>query len=188
MRMRIPKMTDHAHYLLGQAIQAGDTVIDATCGNGYDTVFLAQCVGESGKVYAFDIQEQAIVQTRRRLEEANLLDRVALVHDSHANLHNYVIVPVNAVVFNLGYLPGGNKEITTMLHSSMVAIQHGLELLQKGGVLIIVVYLGHDEGKIEQATIDPWAAQLDAREYQVLKLDYHNQSNEAPYILAIYRR
>ncbi len=186
--MRLPKMTEFAHYLIGQVLQEGDTVIDATCGNGHDTVFLANRVGPSGQVFAFDIQEQAVLHTKERLMQLGIAERVTLIHETHAKLLFYVREPVKVIVFNLGYLPGGNKEITTMRDTSMVAIQHGLELLQKGGLLVVVVYPGHDEGKIEQREIDPWVAELNEREYQVLKIHYHNQKNDAPYILAIHRR
>lgn len=186
--MRLPKMTEFAHYLITQIVQVGDIVIDATCGNGHDTLFLAELVGESGQVYAFDIQQEAIELTAKRLTTAKLVDRVTLIHASHADLLEHIAAPVKCVLFNLGYLPGGNKEITTILETSMVAIQRALELLQTGGLLVIVVYPGHEAGKVERESIDPWTASLDEHTYQVVKLQYYNQSDTAPYVLAIHRR
>lgn len=186
--MRLPKMTEYAHYLINTILQEGDQVIDATCGNGNDTLFLAQKVGSSGQVYAFDIQEQAIANTRMRLSEAGVVERVKLIHDSHAMMNLYITDPVKIILFNLGYLPGGNKEITTILESSLVAIKNGLEILQKGGLMVLVIYPGHPEGKVERDTIDPWAQKLDDREFQVVKIHYHNQTSDAPYVLAIHRR
>lgn len=186
--MRLPKMTEYAHYLITSILQVGDAAIDATCGNGHDTLFLAQKVGPNGQVYAFDIQEQAIHTTKERLLAAGVMDQVKVVHDSHSLMKNYVSKPVKVILFNLGYLPGGNKDITTTLDSSMVALQAGLELLQAGGLMVLVVYPGHPQGKIEREVIDPWTQQLDAREYQVVKINYYNQTDAAPYVLAIHRR
>ncbi len=186
--MQLPKMTEYAHYLIDILLQAGDRAIDATCGNGHDTLFLAKKVGISGQVYAFDIQEQAINNTKNRLLEAGVYEQVKLIQDSHAFLKKYVSESVKVILFNLGYLPGGNKDITTILDSSIVAIKDGLALLQKGGLMLLVVYPGHPAGKVERDTIDPWAAQLDDREFQVVKIHYYNQTSEAPYVLAIHRR
>lgn len=187
-RMRLPKMTEYAHDWLARVVQAGDVVIDATCGNGYDALFLAQAVGDEGRVYAFDIQEQALATTEERLRAADALQQVTLIHDSHAHVQQYVPHRVKAILFNLGYLPGGDKDITTTVESSLIAIQAGLELLEVGGVLVVVVYPGHTAGAVERAAIDPWAAGLDARTYQVTKIHYHNQGDHAPYTLAILRR
>lgn len=185
--MRLPKMTELAHDLLGRYIKEGDIVIDATAGNGHDTLFLAKRVGEQGKVYAFDIQEEALQHTKERIESFGC-NNVHLIHDSHERLYDYVKDPIQAVIFNLGYLPGGNKKITTNAQSSIVAIQRSLALLKGGGIAVVVVYLGHTEGKAESEIIDQWITSLDEQRYHVLKVQYVNRTIDPPYILAIHKQ
>ena len=126
----------------------GGVAVDFTMGNGHDTLWLSQNVGADGKVYAFDIQQQALDSTSRLLAE-NGAENVTLILDSHANVKNYVHEPICVGMFNLGYLPGGDKSITTKHESSIAAIIAGTELLAPDGALLIAVYPGHAEGTIE---------------------------------------
>ena len=112
------------------AIGEGARVIDATMGGGGDTQALCEMVGESGRVYAFDIQQSAVDRTRARLEEAGLLPRAELFCASHARMAEFVHEPVDAVVFNLGWLPGGDKSVTTLLDSTLEAVNAALELMK----------------------------------------------------------
>lgn len=129
-------------------IVRGEVAVDFTMGNGHDTLWLSQNVGADGKVYAFDIQQQALDSTSRLLAE-NGAENVTLILDSHANVKNYVHEPICVGMFNLGYLPGGDKSITTKHESSIAAIIAGTELLAPDGALLIAVYPGHAEGTIE---------------------------------------
>lgn len=129
-------------------IKRGGICIDFTCGNGNDTLFLAKEIGEDGKVYAFDIQDQAITNTKNLLEQNNIKN-VKLIKSSHANVKQYVKEKICCGVFNLGFLPGGDKNITTNHQSTIEAIVSATELLDYDGVILIAVYPGHKEGEIE---------------------------------------
>ncbi len=174
-----------AHQLLKKVVQPGDVAVDATMGNGHDTVVLAQCVGGSGKVYAFDIQERALHKTRRRLQAASLDDQVALICEGHQHMHKHVRQALSAVIFNLGYLPGGNKALTTQPDTTLAAITQGLDLLTPQGLLLLVIYPGHEPGRIEQEAIEALVTGLDQQYFQVLRYQFINQKNNPPYLLAI---
>lgn len=174
------------HYFLLETLQAGDTALDGTMGNGNDTLMLAQRVGSQGKVYAFDIQTQAINNTREKLAAANLLgERVQLIQASHQNIYQYIHEPIQGAIYNLGYLPGSDKEIITCTASTLAALQQTLDLLSWGGRLVIVVYPGHPGGQEEKEAIEDMASQLDARKYKVLKIGLLNRPPSAPGVILI---
>lgn len=131
-------------------LKEGDTVVDFTMGNGNDTLFLSKAVGESGKVYAFDIQEDALTSTRAHLEENGAPENYTLICASHHRVKEFVNEPINAGMFNLGYLPrSGRKALTTMRQTTMPAVEAAIELLAPDGVLIVAIYPGHEEGALE---------------------------------------
>ncbi len=138
----------HKQFILTH-LRPGDTAVDFTMGNGHDTEFLSKTVGESGHVYAFDIQEAAIASTAAHLRAAGCPENYTLIHASHHLLREYVHEPFRAGMFNLGYLPGGDKRITTMRQTTMPAIEAALDLLAPDGILNIAVYPGHAEGDAE---------------------------------------
>ena len=138
----------HKKFILTH-LREGDVAVDFTMGNGHDTAFLSKTVGESGHVYAFDIQQQAIDSTAQLLKSEGCPDNVTLVHASHHLVKDYVKQPYRAGMFNLGYLPGGDKRITTMRETTMPAIEAAIDLLAPDGILNIAVYPGHEEGEAE---------------------------------------
>lgn len=138
----------HKQFILTH-LRPGDTAVDFTMGNGHDTEFLSKTVGPDGHVYAFDIQEAAIASTAAHLREAGCPENYTLIHASHHLLKDYVHEPFRAGMFNLGYLPGGDKRITTMRQTTMPAIEAALDLLAPDGILNIAVYPGHAEGDAE---------------------------------------
>ena len=144
------ELTDlHKHFIL-EHLGVGEVAVDFTMGNGGDTLFLSRTVGESGRVYAFDIQEGAITSTRRYLEENGAPDNYTLICASHHRVREFVHEPIKAGMFNLGYLPrSGDKTVTTMRETTMPAVEAALELLLPDGVLIVAVYPGHEEGALE---------------------------------------
>jgi methylase of polypeptide subunit release factors len=170
-------------FFIGKVAKNG-VAVDFTMGNGYDTLFLSQLVPE-GQVFAFDIQKSAVDSTRERLE-ANGVTNVTLIHDSHANVADYVRMPISAAMFNLGYLPGGDKSVHTMTESTLVAVKAGLDLLEAGGVMTVSVYPGHDEGAREGMAVAQMLSELDRRVFSVLQCKMLN-SSESPYIIAIER-
>ncbi|WP_239254220.1 class I SAM-dependent methyltransferase [Listeria ilorinensis] len=186
--MPLQKVLPFCHALLKETVQAGDTVIDGTCGNGHDTLLLARLVGPSGHVYGFDIQETALKSTRDRLCQAGELSQVSLIHASHADFSHYVSMPIRAGIFNLGYLPGGDKTITTQPESTIASLRVILPQLEKGGLLILVVYHGHPEGKIEKEHVLDYVQKLPQESYQVLQYGFINQRNDPPFVLAIQKK
>ena len=141
-------------------LKAGDVAVDFTMGNGHDTEFLSKTVGENGHVYAFDIQAQAVESTARNLAAAGCPQNYTLIRDSHHKVCDYVRGPIKAGMFNLGYLPGGDKSITTMRETTLPAIQAAISLLGQDGILLIAVYPGHAEGEEEGKMITEYLATL----------------------------
>ncbi len=149
-----------AQQLIKKNLSPGDYAIDATVGNGHDTVFLAQQLTPSGQVFGFDIQQQAIDKTRSRLVEHNLETLVTLFQSSHAlmaehipsNLHGHI----KAVMFNLGYLPGSDKSIITHSDTTLAALEAAIALLAENGLITVMVYPGHAGGDTEARAINQW--------------------------------
>lgn len=176
-----------AHHLLRSHLQNGDIAVDATMGNGHDTLFLAQCVGENGRVFAMDIQETALAQTEKKLLENQLLHRVSLLKMGHEHMANHVPQGVSAMVFNFGYLPHGNHAITTLPETSLRAVQSGLNLLKTKGLMVLVIYHGHEMGQHEAVALLDYAQNLPQKQFRVLKYDFINQTNRPPFVIAIQK-
>lgn len=137
-------------YFIMQHISEGDTVVDFTMGNGNDTLFLSKAVGEVGRVYAFDIQQEALDSTRAHLIANGAPENYTLICASHHRVREFVNEPIKAGMFNLGYLPrSGRKAVTTMRETTMPAVEEALKLLAPDGVLIVAIYPGHEEGALE---------------------------------------
>ncbi|MTT32555.1 methyltransferase domain-containing protein [Terrilactibacillus sp. BCM23-1] len=179
-----------AHDILLKAIERGDVVIDATVGNGHDTLFLANAVGEEGLVYGFDIQEQAIENTKKRLIEAGKNQQVKLILDGHHRLEQYIDENTNikAAIFNLGYLPKGDKTIVTKPDTTIKAVKAIQNRLVIGGVIALVIYPGHPEGTVEANTLLPFFKSLDQHFWRVIKIDMFNQVHEPPFLIVLEKR
>ncbi|WP_350344930.1 class I SAM-dependent methyltransferase [Proteinivorax tanatarense] len=174
--------------VLRQSIQKGDWVVDCTAGNGHDTVFLAECVGDQGRVLSFDIQKKALDSTFSQLKERNLEQRVKLIESSHAYLTEYTNKELAAIMFNLGYLPGGNHKVVTKLESTLPAVDGGLGLLKKGGVMSMMLYPGHYGGKSESETLIRYAKMLPSKYYTSLHYHFLNKNSNSPQLLLIQKK
>lgn len=174
-----------SHELISRVVKLGDIVVDATMGNGNDTLFLAGLVGDKGRVYSFDVQQLALDNTRKRLTEAGVIDRVELILDGHQNLDKYVPKGIKAVMFNLGYLPKGDHNIGTKAETTITAIEKCLELLCKEGIVMIVVYYGGDSGFEEKDAVMEYFKTIDCKKYAVLVHDFVNQVNCPPIAICI---
>ena len=146
------RLVDRAHELLGEALREGDLAIDATAGNGHDVAFLAEQVGNSGKVYAFDLQKEAIEASAKLLAEKEL-ENVELHQCGHERMEealpSEIFGQVTGVTFNLGYLPGGDKSVVTQTATTRMALRLSMDLLRPGGLLVVVAYRGHPGGPEE---------------------------------------
>lgn len=190
--MKLDGVLPFARTLLRSFCSEGDIAIDATCGNGNDTLYLSKLVGENGQVFAFDIQEQAIENSKRRLLENQAAENVTFFHASHdlmmKSLPETVIGRVSAAIFNLGYLPGSDKSITTKGSSTIDAIKQLLQLLKPEGIIILVIYHGHEEGKREKELVLDFVKKLDQKQAHVLQYEFINQKNDPPFVIAIEKR
>lgn len=166
------------HEVVKNKVKAGDICIDATAGRGYDTAFLASLAGQDN-VTAFDIQREAIDSTRALLESRGL--RARLILGSHADMDRYFEDgTVSCIMFNLGYLPGGDHSIYTHFESTREAIEKGLKLLKSGGLMCVSVYYGGDSGYEEKDALLPYLRSLDDSLYQVIMASFYNWKKDPP--------
>lgn len=184
----INKITEVNKIFLEKIIEKGDVVIDATMGNGYDTVYLGNLVGENGKVYAFDVQEEAILSTKKKVVRDNMEDRVELILDGHENLDKYVKEEVSCVVFNLGYLPRAKHVVITKPDTTLEAIKKSLDLLKPNGIISIAAYIGHEGGLDEKNYICDYLNNLDQKQYNVLHMEFINQVNNPPQLILVEKK
>lgn len=183
-----PRPTALAQQFLTQVIREGDCVIDATAGNGFDTVFLARCVGESGRVLAFDIQESAIRSSQERVTQEGMANRVELFLKSHEQIGEHAAAgSISAVMFNLGYLPGEDHQITTETDGTIRALEAACDLLQTGGVLSVVCYPGHPAGAIEAGAVEEWMEKLNGRGWRVARYGAIGTKRPAPFLLLSFK-
>ncbi|MGZ9805545.1 tRNA (mnm(5)s(2)U34)-methyltransferase [Streptococcus sp. V869] len=169
-----------AHDFLAQVITPEDIVVDATMGNGYDTLFLAKLAKQ---VYAFDIQEQALEKTSQRIQEAGLTN-VDLILQGHETVDQYV-TEVKAAIFNLGYLPSADKSIITQPQTTLEALEKLCQVLVKGGRIAIMIYYGHEGGDIERDAVLDFVSQLPQQEYTATIYRTLNQINNPPFLVMI---
>jgi predicted methyltransferase len=176
-----------SHLIIRHFTREGDHVVDATCGNGNDTLLLAELVGASGRVWAFDIQSEAIGRTMRGIAEAGLAGRVEMIHAGHESLTEHVPGTVSLVVFNLGYLPGGNRSIITRPETTGTAIEQSLAILRPGGIVALTVYPAHNGGACERLSVEELAARLDPRCFHSWRMGQLNATPQAPSLILIQK-
>lgn len=182
------QITEFCHQFLSEYIRDGACCVDATCGNGYDTVFLCKAVGNSGKVYAFDIQEQAVRNTRLRLEEEGIAGRAVVIHEGHENMEQYVgEETADVIMFNFGYLPGGDHAASTKPDTSLTAVRSGLTLLKPGGVMSLCIYSGGDTGYEEKEVLLSFLQDLESSRWLVIMCSYFNRKNDPPLPVFVIR-
>jgi predicted O-methyltransferase YrrM len=190
--MTLEPILDFAHTLATRALRAGDVAVDATIGNGHDTLVLAQTVGEDGHVHGFDVQAPAFEQTQARLRTEGVAERVTLHEAGHQRMEQYVPEAahgaVGAVTFNLGYLPGSDSTRTTTPETTVPALDAALDLLRPGGVITTVLYTGHEGGAEEARAVQEWAAALAQERAEVLSYRFLNQQNAPPRLLAVEKQ
>ena len=178
-----------AHAAVRRRVFEGAVAVDATAGNGRDTLFLAREVGAGGKVFAVDLQAEAVTRTRALLEAEGLAERVFLRQGNHADLGALwpELQPrsVQAVMFNLGYLPGGNKEIITRVESTLAGLEQAATLLAPGGVLAVVCYPGHPGGGEESRAVCDWAERFSGDEYTCHVQRPSRDSERAPFLVTL---
>ena len=176
--MRIT-MTDWIHSVLTNYITEGDCCVDATMGKGGDTLFLCRMAGKTGSVTAFDIQEEALSFTEKRLKEEGL--SAALFLEGHEQMgKHFQPETIQCIMFNLGYLPGGDHNLATKPETTITAIEEGLRLLKTGGIMSICIYSGGDSGFEERDRVLEFLEHLDEKKYFIAKQEFINKGNHPP--------
>ena len=186
--MRPSQITAWCQMILRTLAPREGLYIDATMGNGHDTRLLWQMAGEKGRVLAFDIQQKALDETRRLLAQQGLEKRAELILDGHEHMDRYAEAEmVDAICFNFGYLPGGDHDIATRADTSVQAVEKGLRLLKKGGLMSLCIYSGGDTGFEERDRLLAYLKSLPAKEYTVIRNDYYNRDNHPPIPVFIWK-
>ena len=175
-----------ADYMM-RTVRQGDTVVDATMGNGKDTLFLCDLVGEAGHVYAFDVQPEAVERTRERVRDAGCEARTTLLLAGHETMAEHVKCRVQAVMFNLGWLPGAEHIVTTKTDTTLKAVRAALDLIAPGGIVTVCVYPGHEEGTRELDALRTYVSSLSVRTFNVLHHSFVNASSQTPQLFLIQR-
>jgi len=183
--MKLQRVLQYAQSLLEMSVGEGDIAVDATAGNGHDTLFLANLVGDDGYVYAFDVQKQAVDATLHRLLDHALEHRAIVLRDGHENVAKYVTKPVAGAIFNLGYLPGSDHDIITKPNTTIQSLESLLQLLKIGGMIVLVIYHGHEGGKEERDEVIRFVSTLPQKSIHVLRYEFLNQQNDPPFVIAL---
>ncbi len=170
-----------SHDFLAEVLDNEAVAVDATMGNGNDTAFLAKL---SQKVYAFDVQEQALINTRKRLDEQKI-DNAQLILDGHEHVDQYVLEPIRAAIFNLGYLPSADKTIITKPNTTLEAIKKILERLEDGGRVSLMIYYGHEGGNVEKDAVLEFVKDLPQEDFATMLYQPLNQIHTPPFLVMI---
>ncbi len=173
---------------IDKVVKTGFVCVDATTGNGNDTLFLSELVGENGFVYGFDVQEVAVLNTIEKLESEGNYNNFKIITDGHENIKKYVKDNVDFIVFNLGYLPRADKNIKTNIKTTLPAIKEAMDVLKQFGILWIVLYPGHEDGMHESNALEEFFEGINQKEFSVMKMQFINQVNNPPYVLALEKK
>lgn len=186
--MKNYQITEWCAHFIKEQVQEGDFCIDAAMGNGNDTLLLSRLCGSSGRVLSFDIQKQALTSTEALLKKEQAPENYTLILDSHEHMDQYATnTPASCIVFNLGYLPGGDHNLATKKETSIPALTKALSLLKKGGLLSLCIYSGGDSGFDERDAVLAWLQNLNPRKFLVIKTEYYNRPNHPPVPVMIIR-
>lgn len=190
--MKLDRILPFGKVLLEKAVKSGDAVVDATIGNGHDTLFLANLAGENGRVYGFDVQHEAVSATEELIRSNGLSNRVTLFQQGHENLATLIPQEENGkitgAIFNLGYLPGSDKSVITKPNTTISAVEQLLNVMAHEGIIVIVIYHGHPGGEIERDRLLEYCRDLDQNVAHVVEYKFLNQKNNPPFIVAIEKR
>ena len=177
-----------SHQCMAAHVREGAFCIDATAGKGRDTLVLCRLVGDSGRVLALDIQADAVAQTTALLEQEGVAHRARVVQDCHSRLGDYAApASVDAIMFNFGWLPGGDHNTFSHADTSVAAIRAALELLKVGGVMTLCLYYGRQNGTAERDAILDFLPTIDNRRYTVIRGDFANRTGDVPIPVCIIR-
>lgn len=180
-----------AHSLLDETVSKGSVVVDATLGNGHDSLFLSELVGEDGHVYSFDIQEAAIHQSEKLFAEHGI-HNVTTIFSGHEKasevLGKRFVESIDGCIFNLGFLPGSDKAVTTNSSTTIEAINQIFSLLKPERYIVIVIYPGHEEGQAEKNELLTYLEDFPAKQADIIRYQMVNRSEKAPFVVALFKK
>lgn len=187
--MKRISLVNTAHDLIRAILRPDDIAVDATVGNGHDTVFLVEQVGASGRVYGFDIQQAAIDSTLDKFRQTGLADGLTLMQASHADMAEKIPLhlhgKIRVIMFNLGYLPGGDKSVITQTDSTLMALTVAGRILAVNGIITLLAYPGHPGGDRETAQVEKWCGRLDTGQFEVSTIYSTEHKDSAPRLFVI---
>ncbi|MFR2712451.1 MAG: class I SAM-dependent methyltransferase [Frisingicoccus sp.] len=182
------QMVDRVHQILSAKLKPGDRAADATMGNGWDTLKLCELVGESGKFYGLDIPEIAVLTTKERLAKAGFMERAELFCCSHSEAGERIHENIQAFTMNLGYLPGGDKQIVTRSESTVAALKVLTQLLSSGGLGLVLIYYGHPGGKEEKEAVETFMQEMPSGWGEILRTEIVNRKNCPPILYIMEKK
>jgi len=182
------RSTNVVRILLKEKLQNGDAVIDCTLGNGHDALYMKELIGQEGQLYGFDVQTAAIEKTSVKLADQGYDENIKLILDSHENVDLHVKEKVDVITFNFGYLPGGDKSIVTKSESSIKALEKCFYLLKDYGIIALIFYPGHEEGKKELMEMMAYLQNIDQKKFDIHHGRFINQANNPPEYMVIQKR
>jgi SAM-dependent methyltransferase len=193
LSMALASVLQFAKLLIEERVRPGEAVIDATVGKGNDTLFLAQLTGPHGRVFGFDIQAEAIAFAQKKIRDQLLSnDTIQWIFRSHEFMLEEIDIAwhgqIGAVMFNLGYLPGFDHDITTTIRATITGLDAAIRLLRTGGLITIVAYTGHIGGREEADAVEQWVSQLPQSQFNVLSYRFINQKNNPPFLVAVEKK
>lgn len=185
-----PKPIHLSHQFIREVLQSGDTVVDATLGNGHDALFLAKLVGERGVVYGFDVQEAAISSSCELMQRNEISSECyQFIHAGHETMKSYINSElgkeVSVIMFNLGYLPNADKSVITEEDTTLEALEQAIYLIKVGGLVSIMCYPGHEGGDREADAVRGWSSSLARENYRVAEYGLLNAPNNPPFLVLI---
>jgi predicted methyltransferase len=190
--MRRISLVNTAHDLIRPRLRPGDTAVDATVGNGFDTLFLLRQIQPSGRVYGFDVQQAALDSTADKAGKAGLIDCLSLMHESHAKMEEKIPAEfhgkINTCVFNLGYLPGSDKSVITQTDTTLSALNAAVRILSPSGILTVLAYPGHPGGAEETRQVELWCERLDAARFAVDTVFSAEHKATAPRLFVVIKK
>lgn len=170
-------------------LNPGDIAVDATVGAGFDTLFMARAVGPAGRVYGFDIQDEALERARATLCQGEVMERVTLFKAGHERMPEFlpeeIYGKIKAITFNLGYLPGSDQQVTTTAETSLAAIETAMELVHPRGIVSVAIYSGHPQGENEKRALKEWAAGIPYDRFRIARYEFINKSSNQEVLLLI---
>lgn len=187
--MSLEQLTLQSQKFISEVLRPGDPALDATAGNGWDTRWLLDAVGPSGHVWAIDLQSTALETARRNLSDHPAAVQISWIHGDHADLES--LIPSDqapnfrGIVYNLGYLPGGDHSVTTQPSTTIPSIRKALDRLAPEGRLAILAYRGHSGGAEEAAAVSQCLNKLSVKEYHAVHYHLINHPPESPTLFLV---